>query len=103
MPDTASISPVTVSLGGGLILDQDDFSIAPGAAIELQNFEPSINGGYRRLSGTTKWDTNQVNGDNAVLGVKIFNNGVVAAAGNLVRFSTDSGWSTIGTRTSAGR
>ena len=103
MPDTASISPVTVSLGGGLILDQDDFSIAPGAAVELQNFEPSINGGYRRLSGTTKWDSNQVNSSNAVLGVKIFNNGVVAAAGNLVRFSTGSGWSTIGTRTSAGR
>jgi hypothetical protein len=103
MPDTASISPVTVSLGGGLILDQDDFSIPPGAAVELQNFEPSVNGGYRRLSGSTKWDTNQVNGDNAVIGVKIFNNGVVAAAGNLVRFSTSSGWSTIGTRTSAGR
>ena len=35
--------------------------------------------GYRRLSGTTKWDSNQVNGSNAILGTKIFNNGVVAA------------------------
>ena len=103
MPDTSLLSPVTVPLGGGLILDQDDFSISPGAAVELQNFEPSINGGYRRLSGTTKWDSNQVNGSNAILGTKIFNNGVVAAAGNLVRFSTNDGWSTIGTRTSAGR
>jgi len=103
MPDTSLISPVTVPLGGGLILDQDDFSIPPGSAIELQNFEPAITGGYRRLSGTTKWDSNQVNGSNAVLGINIFNNGVVAAAGNLVRFSTGSGWSTIGTRTSAGR
>jgi len=103
MPDTSLISPVTVPLGGGLILDQDDFSIPPGSAIELQNFEPAITGGYRRLSGTTKWDSNQVNGSNAVLGTNIFNNGVVAAAGNLVRFSTGSGWSTIGTRTSAGR
>ena len=103
MPDTSLISPVTVPLGGGLILDQDDFSITPGSALELQNFEPAITGGYRRLSGTTKWDSNQVNGSNAILGTKIFNNGVVAAAGNLVRFSTGSGWSTIGTRTSAGR
>ena len=103
MPDTSLLSPVTVPLGGGLILDQDDFSIPPGAAVQLQNFEPSINGGYRRLSGTTKWDSNQVNGSAAILGTKIFNNGVVAAAGNLVRFSTGSGWSTIGTRTSAGR
>ena len=37
MPDTSAISPVTVSLGGGLILDQDDFSMPPGAAVELQN------------------------------------------------------------------
>jgi len=73
MPDTSLLSPVTVPLGGGLILDQDDFSIPPGSAIELQNFEPSINGGYRRLSGTTKWDSNQVNGSNAILGTKIFN------------------------------
>ena len=36
MPDTSSISPVTVSLGGGLILDRDDFSIPPGAAVALQ-------------------------------------------------------------------
>ena len=42
MPDTSAISPVTVSLGGGLILDRDDFSIPPGAAVALQNFEPSI-------------------------------------------------------------
>ncbi len=47
MPDTSAISPVTVSLSGGLILDKDDFSIPPGAAVTLQNFEPSINGGIQ--------------------------------------------------------
>ena len=60
MPDTSAISPVTVSLGGGLILDQDDFSMPPGAAVELQNFEPSIQGGYRRLTGSAKFDSNLV-------------------------------------------
>ena len=104
MPDFSEIRPVTVPLGGGLILDRDDFSLPPGAAVTLQNFEPSINGGYRRLSGTSKWNSNQVNGSEKILGLKIFNNGVVAAAGNIVTFATDSSsYATIGTRTSAGR
>jgi len=104
MPDTSAISPVTVSLGGGLILDKDDFSMPPGAAVQLQNFEPSIQGGYRRLSGSSKFDSSQVNSTNAILGVKIFNNGVLAASGNVVKFSTGTGWgSSIATRTSAGR
>ena len=104
MPDTAAISPVTVSLGGGLILDRDDFSLPPGAAVQLQNFEPSIQGGYRRLSGSAKFDSNQLDGSNAILGVKIFNNGVLGAAGNTLKFSTGTGWgSAIATRSSAGR
>ena len=90
MPDTSAISPVTVSLGGGLVLDKDDFAIPPGAAVALQNFEPSIQGGYRRLSGTSKWNSNQVNGTEKILGLKVFNNGVVAAAGNIVTFATSS-------------
>ena len=104
MPDLSQMSPVTVPLGGGLILDRDDFSLPPGAAVTLQNFEPSIQGGYRRLSGTSKWNSNQVNGTEKILGLKVFNNGVVAAAGNIVTFATeDSSYATIGTRTSAGR
>ena len=104
MPDFSEIRPVTVPLGGGLILDRDDFSLPPGAAVRLQNFEPSIQGGYRRLTGNEKWNSNQVNGTNKILGLKIFNNGVVAAAGNVVTFATSgSTYSTIGTRTSAGR
>ena len=105
MPDFSEIRPVTVPLGGGLILDRDDFSLPPGAAVKLQNFEPSIQGGYRRLTGSAKWNTNQVNGSEKILGLRIFNSGVVAAAGNLVRFGSvgDGAYATIGTRTSAGR
>jgi len=104
MPDTSAISPVTVSLGGGLVLDRDDFSMPPGAAVELQNFEPSIGGGYRRLTGSTKFDSTQVDGSNAILGLKIFNSGLLAAAGNVLKFGTGTGWgSSIATRTSAGR
>ena len=104
MPDTSAISPVTVSLGGGLILDKDDFSMQPGAATELQNFEPSLQGGYRRLSGSVKFDDDQVDGSNTILGIKVFKTGVLAAAGSVLKFSTGTGWgSSIATRTSAGR
>ena len=49
MPDTSEIQPVVVSLGGGLILDRDDLSLPPGAAITLQNFEPSVPVSYTHL------------------------------------------------------
>ena len=91
-------------MSGGLILDRDDLAMPPGAAVQLQNFEPSIQGGYRRLTGNSKFDSIQVDSSNKILGVNIFNNGVLAAAGKVVKFSTGTGWgSSIGTRTSAGR
>ena len=58
MPDTSLLSPLVVRLGGGLVLDKDTFSIPPGSALQLQNFEPDINGGYRRINGFTKFNTN---------------------------------------------
>lgn len=45
-----------VPCSGGLIQNQDRFTLAnqfPGAATFLQNIEPSIEGGYRRISGYT--------------------------------------------------
>ena len=62
MPDTSLISPFLVRLGGGLVLNRDNFTISPGAAVTLQNFEPDINGGYRRINGLTKYDTKPVGG-----------------------------------------
>lgn len=44
MPDTSAISPYVVRLSGGLVLNKDTFSLPPGAALELQNFEPDIAG-----------------------------------------------------------
>ena len=40
MPDTSLLSPFVVKLGGGLMLDKDAFTLPPGAATQLQNFEP---------------------------------------------------------------
>ena len=52
----------------------------PGAAVTLQNLEPDTNGGYRRINGFTKYDTNQVGGQfELVLGVQIYKDQVIAA------------------------
>ena len=101
------ISPYVVTTSGGLVLDRDVYTMPVGAASILQNFEPSVKGGYRRLSGTTKYSSSQVgSSSNTILGVAIFNNGVVAAQGTSVYFGTGGTWSdpAIDTgRTSAGR
>ncbi len=60
MPDTSQISPFTASCAGGLTLNKDVFTMHPGEALQLQNFEPSIAGGYRKLNGTTKYNSNIV-------------------------------------------
>ena len=41
MPDTSQISPFTASCGGGLVLNKDVFTMHPGEALQLSNFEPS--------------------------------------------------------------
>lgn len=105
MPDTSLLSPSIVRLGGGLVLDKDAFTLPPGSATQLQNFEPDINGGYRRINGFTKYDANQLGGSTGtVLGVHIYNDQILAAKGTDVYKGTGSGWTTIDTgRTSAGR
>lgn len=105
MADTSAISPYVVRLGGGLVLDRDTFSVPPGAATQLQNFEPDIKGGYRRINGFTKYDTNQLGGSTGtVLGVALYKNQVIAAKGTVVYKGSGSGWTSIDTgRTSAGR
>ena len=48
MPDTSNIAPAIVSCSGGLVLNRDVFSMSPGEALELKNFEPDIAGGYKK-------------------------------------------------------
>ena len=55
MPTTDLISPFVVSCAGGLTLNKDVFSMSPGEALILQNFEPDIEGGYRRINGYSKY------------------------------------------------
>ena len=99
------ISPYVVTVSGGLVLDRDVYTMPVGAASILQNFEPSVKGGYRRLSGTSKYSSSQVgSSSDTILGVAIFNNGVIAAQSTNIYFGTGSSWTSIdSSRSSAGR
>ena len=109
MPDLSQTSPAVFPLQGGLVLNKSTFAMQPGEAIELVNFEPDINGGYRRINGFAKYNTNVVPQTSAsteeVLLSCIFNGTIVAARGTKI-FTASAGsgsWTERDTgRTSAG-
>jgi len=55
MPDSSRTQPVAFNCEGGLILNRSSFIMKPGEATELLNFEPDIQGGYRRIDGYRKF------------------------------------------------
>ena len=83
MADEAQLNPFVFACEGGLVLDQSTFAMQPGMALELQNFEPDIRGGYRRISGYAKWNSNIVPQDSVstekVLMCAYFGGKVIAA------------------------
>ena len=102
MPYTGLQKPMVVSCAGGLVLNKDVFAMHPGEALQLQNFEPSIEGGYRRLNGTTKFNSNivpQVSSSTERIQLSaIFNDLVVAArGGSIYSASTSGSWTTRAT------
>ena len=111
MADEAQLSPFVFACEGGLVLDQPTFKMQPGMALELENFEPDVSGGYRRINGFTKWNSNIVpqtsSATEKVLMAAFFdgNNKVIAARGEKVfEAGTSGSWSEIDTgRTSAGK
>jgi len=110
MSDESGLNPFVFACQGGLVLDQSTFAMQPGMALELENFEPATTGGYRRISGYEKWNTNIVPQDQSasepVLLSAHFKGNVIAARGRKVyKGATGSGsWTEIDTgRTGAGR
>ena len=96
MPTTDLISPFVVSCAGGLTLNKDVFSMQPGEALILQNFEPDIKGGYRRVSGTALYNSNIVpqgssNTSKVVDCSIVFNGQIIAARGGDIHRGTTSG------------
>jgi hypothetical protein len=85
----------SITVQGGLDLVSSSHALfrTPGAATKLQNFESSTTGGYRRISGYTKFG-----GASAVIptgssldsieGLKSYNAGIIVAQSNNLYFST---------------
>ena len=109
MPDMSQVQPVAFNCEGGLVLNRSTFLMQAGEALELVNFEPDIEGGYRRINGFAKYNTNVVPQTSAsteeVLLSCIFNSTIIAARGEKI-FSAAAGsgsWTERDTgRTSAG-
>ena len=91
----ARSQPFTVACEGGLVTasNQIDLLRRPGVATELENFEVAIEGGYRRISGFTKFGegsaTQPTGGATTILGVFAYADGVIVTAGTNIYFSND--------------
>ena len=62
MADLSRAQPSAFNCVGGLVLNKSTFLMEAGEALELENFEPDVGGGYRRINGFQKW-----NGSNTLL------------------------------------
>ena len=54
MPDLSQTQAFPFICEGGLIANRSTFIMQPGQALQLENFEPDIEGGYKRIQGFTK-------------------------------------------------
>tara|TARA_R110002153_G_scaffold171971_1_gene324843 strand:+ start:273 stop:1985 length:1713 start_codon:yes stop_codon:yes gene_type:complete len=94
MADESGTNPFIFACQGGLVLNRSTFTMEPGQAFELVNFEPDIKGGYRRINGYNKWNSNTVpltaNNNERVLMSAFFEGEIIAARGEKVYRATDS-------------
>ena len=87
-----------VEFNGGLITNMTPLQQGanmPGSAIVLRNFEPSTEGGYRRIEGYSKWDDAQITGSGLIRGVAYYGGYAIAARGTHVYRSNGSGWTQL--------
>lgn len=69
----------------------------PGSAARLVNFEPSINGGYRRINGYSKFSATEVTGTGQIFGVCYFDGTVLTVRNGNIYTGTGGGWTQIAT------
>ena len=88
----------SITVQGGLDLVSSSHALfrTPGAATKLQNFESSTTGGYRRISGYTKFGGGSAvvpsgTSTDVIHGIKNYNDGVLVAQDG------DLYWSSTGT------
>ena len=88
MPDQSQTTPSAFICEGGLVKSRSTFIMQPGQALELLNFEPDIEGGYRRINGFRKFVNHVVPYTSAdsekVLMTAFFNNNILAARGEKI-------------------
>ena len=93
MPDSSQVQPIAFNCEGGLILNRSNFIMQPGEALQLENFEPDISGGYRRINGFRKYVNAVVpqtsSSSESLLMIANFDNKVIAARGEKI-FSSAS-------------
>jgi len=88
MPDSSQTQPAAFNCEGGLVLNRSSFMMKPGEALVLENFEPDVEGGYRRINGYRKY-INQIvphtsSISEKILGVANFSNKVIACRGEKI-------------------
>ena len=95
MADQSQIVPSAFNCEGGLVLNKSTFMMQPGEALELENFEPDVSGGYRRINGYSKYVTAIVpqtsSASEKVLMVATFGSVVLAARGTSIYSATPGG------------
>ena len=86
----------SITVAGGLDLVSSSHALfrTPGAATILENFESSTTGGYRRISGYTKWGGGSAAipsgvSTDAITGITPYANGVVACQGSNIYWSNN--------------
>ena len=95
MPDSSQVNPSAFNCEGGLVLNKSTFMMQPGEALELRNFEPAVDGGYRRINGFSKYVTAIVpftsSSAERILMVATFGDVVLAARGEKIFSATPGG------------
>mgnify|MGYP006205306557 CR=1 FL=1 len=95
MADESQVTPSAFNCEGGLVLNKSTFMMQPGEALELENFEPDVSGGYRRINGYSKYVTAIVpqtsSASEKVLMVATFGSVVLAARGTSIYSATPGG------------
>ena len=95
MADESQVTPSAFNCEGGLVLNKSTFMMQPGEALELRNFEPAVEGGYRRINGFSKYVSAVVpftsSSAEKVLMVATFGDVVLAARGTSIYSATPGG------------
>ena len=88
----AQSQPFALACQGGLnkVSSQLELLRTPGVATRLTNFEVSTKGGYRRINGYSQLgDGTRPNSSNAILGLYVYADGLIACSGTNIYFSQD--------------